>query len=344
MTLKIDGSYGEGGGQILRTALALSVATQQPVEIYNIRANRKPPGLKPQHLGVVKILKKLSDAEVEGAYIGSTWLRFEPKRLRYASLEIDLKTAASIPLIIQALAILAPVIEKPLHIKLTGGTDVKHSPSIDYMKYVFREALEALGLKVGIQVLRRGFYPRGGGIVELRMEPGSIVKHFEFKTPELRDSKVGLIAVASKDLRSRNVASRIFNAALSVLTRRNLVPSFTRVEYTDTLSTGAVATVFLNAPRSFIGIDRLGEKGLPSEKLGKELAQRFLEELKSGAAVDEHLADMLVPFGFFMNNLRFRTSRLTQHLLTNLWVASQFFQDHEYWISENNKTVEIRKA
>ena len=343
MTIKIDGSYGEGGGQIVRTALALSVATGKAVEIYNIRANRSPPGLKYQHLGVVRIFKKLSDAEVEGAHVGSTYLRFVPKKLRYMNLEVDLKTAASIPLVIQSLALLAPVIEKSITIKLIGGTDVKNSPTIDYMRYVFQRALESLGLEIEISLIRRGFYPKGGGVVSLVLRPSNLRRSFTFEPPRLRGSNLGLVSVATKDLRARNVASRVFNSALARLQKSGLVPNFTRVEYVEALSTGASVTVFIASTKGFIGSDGVGERGLPSEVLGSQVAERFLRELASGAAVDEHLADMVVPFGFFMDSLELRTSRLSKHLLTNLWVCAKFFEDHEYRVSEADASVRIQR-
>ncbi|NPA86152.1 MAG: RNA 3'-terminal phosphate cyclase [bacterium] len=331
--LVIDGSYGEGGGQILRTALPLSIITNIPVKIYNIRARRPEPGLKRQHLVVVRLLKKLADAEVEGAYLGSTELVFRPRRLVYKELELDVGSAGSLPLIIQALAPLVTVLERPVTVKLTGGTDVPHSPSFDYMRYIFCKAVGVLGARLELLLEKRGFYPRGGGKVTVKLYP-STLQPAEFLGKE-QPKKFWLWAAASEELKKRNVLGRIASSAKKLLGEVN-----SQLEYCKTLSVGVVATLGCWTEGRVLGADMLGEKGLPSEELGRQLAEKLLKEIQSGASVDKHLADMLVPFGFLAGRLVFRTSELTQHLLTNIWVCRQFIK-REVRIDETTKKVEI---
>ncbi|WP_297500742.1 RNA 3'-terminal phosphate cyclase, partial [Thermococcus sp.] len=159
--VEIDGSYGEGGGQILRTAVALSVITGKAVRIKRIRANRPNPGLRPQHLHGILALKELSGAMVKAARVGSTELEFIPGRAEPKNIRVPIKTAGSITLTLQALLPAMAFVGGSFEI--TGGTDVPWSPPIDYLKGVTLFALERMGLKVEIEVKRRGHYPKGGG-------------------------------------------------------------------------------------------------------------------------------------------------------------------------------------
>lgn len=168
--LEIDGSMGEGGGQVLRYSLALSALTLRPVRVYNIRAKRDNPGLRPQHLTALKALGELTKAHIEGARIGSTEVYFEPQKRAGGELTLDAGTAGSISLMIQAILPVLLFSERDSTIRLIGGTDVEWSPPIDYMRFVFAHNLALMGAKVEIKLERRGHYPRGGGVVLLRVE------------------------------------------------------------------------------------------------------------------------------------------------------------------------------
>ncbi|MCJ7817515.1 MAG: RNA 3'-terminal phosphate cyclase, partial [Candidatus Thorarchaeota archaeon] len=169
--IEIDGSYGEGGGQILRTSIALAALTMKPVQISKIRAGRPKPGLKKQHLSGIKLTGELVDATIEGLEVGSTEISFTPNQRRSGSFSIDIGTAGSISLILQAVlppAVLAP---DPVTFLIQGGTDVKWSPPVDYLNNVFSPLLSRLGSIVEIEQKKRGHYPRGGGEVLCRVTP-----------------------------------------------------------------------------------------------------------------------------------------------------------------------------
>ena len=169
--IEVDGSYGEGGGAVLRIATALSAVTSKPVHITNIRSGRPKPGLMPQHLNAVKAVAALSNASLSGLELGSTDIIFNPRSLSGGDYKIDIGTAGSITLILQAFMIPAAFADGPVTISITGGTDLRWSPSVDYLENVTLPILRLMGYKAQMNILQRGHYPRGGGFVELRIDP-----------------------------------------------------------------------------------------------------------------------------------------------------------------------------
>lgn len=323
----IDGSYGEGGGQILRTALALSVITGEPVKIINIRAKRPNPGLRPQHLYGVLALKELSDGEVKGAREGSTELEFYPQRINAKHVRVLIKTAGSITLVLQALLPAMVFAEGEVTFEITGGTDVPWSPPVDYLKHVTLYALEKLGVRVEIEIKRRGHYPRGGGLVIGRAYP------WEEKKP--------LIATKFKEIHSfegishavrlpSHVAIRQAKAAREALERvYPSVPVEIKEEFYEPgkdphLGPGSGIVVWANTDILRLGGDALGERGKPAEVVGREAANELIEQLKTGHAVDKFLGDQLIPFLAFAGG-EIWVSEITKHLVTNVWVVEQFF-------------------
>ena len=172
--LKINGAYGEGGGQIVRSAITLSCITNQPIHLENIRKNRKNEGLKPQHLTAIKILKKISNAKVIGDTLGSTELKFIPGEIKNLELIEDVKTAGSISLILQVLIPAVSISQKKLSLIIKGGTDVMWSPTMNYTKYVLKEAYSRMGIKFEIQITKRGYYPKGEGEIKVEVFPSEI--------------------------------------------------------------------------------------------------------------------------------------------------------------------------
>ena len=177
--LKIDGGHGEGGGQIIRSAIVLSCITKQSIHLENIRKNRKIQGLRPQHLTAIKILQKVANAKVIGAEIGSTELKFIPGNIENLELVEDVGTAGSISLILQVLIPVVAIAQKKLNLTIKGGTDVLWSPSIDYTKHVLRSAYSRMGIEFSVELSKRGYYPKGGGKINLRVYP-SHVKSISF--------------------------------------------------------------------------------------------------------------------------------------------------------------------
>src|SRR5215831_4423157 len=169
--IRIDGSFGEGGGQIIRTAVTLSAITGKPIEIENIRKNRKLPGLRPQHLTGIRILSKICKAKVEGMHVNSTSLKFFPSDGLNLDIAEDIGTAGSISLVLQVLIPSVSIMGKSLKLSITGGTDVPWSPTLDYTKYVLAEAFSRIGINFTVEIKKRGYYPKGGGLVETTIIP-----------------------------------------------------------------------------------------------------------------------------------------------------------------------------
>ncbi|MDE1868321.1 MAG: RNA 3'-terminal phosphate cyclase, partial [Thaumarchaeota archaeon] len=189
-SIKIDGSFGEGGGQIIRSAVTLSAITGRPVEIENIRSNRKIPGLRPQHMLGVKILSKICQAKVDGLHVGSTSLKFYPSQGVDMQLREDVGTAGSIPLILQVLIPAASLLKKRLEIAITGGTDVPWSPTADYTKFVLGEAFSRIGIDFSLDIKKRGYYPKGGGLIETKILPCKNAKAISFLERTTKSAKM----------------------------------------------------------------------------------------------------------------------------------------------------------
>lgn len=327
--LRIDGSMGEGGGQILRYSLALSALLLKPIEIYNIRAKRDNPGLRPQHLTAVKAIAELTNAEVEGAEVGSSRLVFKPRDRLCGDFEFDIGTAGSISLVIQA--ILPVLLYSGCHSKITirGGTNAPLSPPIDYMIYVFSHNLVKLGIDINIKVHRRGHYPRGGGIVNLEVSPlrGSIspIEMISRGKP----TQLGVLSYCVK--LPHHVAKRQAESALSILRRLfNIEPRVVIETYPPDrdphLGPGSGILVYVETDRGIrLGADSLGEKGKPAERVGEEAARIFIEDYETGMAFDRHMGDMLIPYLFLAGGRStIGVSRITMHLLTAVELSRMF--------------------
>ena len=181
--LRIDGSYGEGGGQILRTAISLATALGKSVEIYNIRANRPRPGLRPQHLSSMKSIAKISQADTDGLFINSTGITFFPNKIVSKDMKIDIGTAGSIPLLLQSLIQSVSISGKTFNFSVIGGTDVNWSPSADYFRRLVIPVLKTLGFLVSINIPKRGFFPRGNGQINLEIKSPRTLDALSLNTP-----------------------------------------------------------------------------------------------------------------------------------------------------------------
>lgn len=330
--LEIDGSIGEGGGQILRYALALSALTLKPIRVYNIRAKRDNPGLRPQHLTAVEALKEVTGAEVENAKVGSMEIVFKPTSRRSGEMEIDIGTAGSISLVLQAMLPVLLFAEGDSRVRLKGGTNVSWSPPIDYIKHVFLYNISHMGVKADIEVVRRGHYPRGGGLVNVEvkhveeaLKPLMIVRRGRIRSFRIHSYCVKLPAhVAVRQCESaRSILSRIFKEKI--------------IEEIETyppgkdphLGPGSGILIYAEAePGVRLGSDSLGEKGKLAERVGEEAALRLVEELETGMAFDRHMGDMLIPYMFLAKGVsRVGVSMITLHLLTAIEVGKLFFPE-----------------
>ena len=318
----VDGSYGEGGGQILRTAVALSAIIRRPVKVVKIRAGRPNPGLRPQHVGTIKIIASMCDAEVEGLSVGSSTILFKPKRLVASQMRYDIGSAGAITLLLQVAVIVAAKAEQKCSFEIIGGTDVKWSPTIDYFSNVFIPALKALGIDVKLAVEKRGYYPKGGGLVKVEVKPAVNIKPLTLTGQPTASANI--ISVCSQ--LPSEVAKRQLNSALNILNQHKIPVADVRSLVEPAVSAGTSITIYSvdESKGTYLGADAIGERGKPAEQVGKEAAEKFLVEWSARAAVDSHLADMLVlPLSVAEGTSTYTTSKLTQHLETNLYVVSR---------------------
>ncbi len=324
--IEVDGSIGEGGGQVLRTSIALSALLGEPVKIFNIRAKRSPPGLKAQHITGVKAVASLVGAEVEGLELGSQVLTFVPKERRGGSFSFDVGTAGSISLVLQALLPAAAFAPSPVELTVRGGTDVKWAPPIDYMKHVFAPIMAKMGYSVSIEVVRRGHYPRGGGIVKVRANPVSTLSPLRL---EKRGAITRIRGISHCVRLPSHVAKRQAYAAYRLLKEEGFggdlhidVESYPPNKDPH-LGPGSGIVLWAETDRGCVlGADALGERGKPAEQVGEEAAGKLLKELRGKATVDIHMADMLIPYMAIADGESvIRTRELTLHAFTNIKIT-----------------------
>ncbi|UCH04142.1 MAG: RNA 3'-terminal phosphate cyclase [Candidatus Thorarchaeota archaeon] len=323
--IEIDGSHGEGGGQILRTSVALSALTMRPVRISRIRAGRPKPGLKRQHMAGIDIIAQLVDAKVSGLDIGSTAVEFSPQGRRGGHYSYDVGTAGSISLILQAALPTAALAPEPITLSLTGGTDVSWSPPIDYMREVFAHSLQRMGLHVEVSLRKRGHFPRGGGRVSCTITPVEELTPLELV---YFGDLVGVSGISHCVRLPPHVARRQADSAQSVLRENGIeqiaidTESYQKNEDRH-LGPGSGIVIWAESEQGAkLGADRLGERGKPAEDVGSECAHQLIDELSTGMAVDSHLCDMLVPYMVLAKGTSMiGVTKITSHLETNLWVA-----------------------
>ncbi|MEM4769388.1 MAG: RNA 3'-terminal phosphate cyclase [Desulfurococcaceae archaeon] len=330
--VRVDGSIGEGGGQILRYALALSALTLKPLEIYNIRARRGNPGLRPQHLTAVRSLAVLTNAEVKGAEVGSMSLVFKPRTRLCGDYTFDIGTAGSVSLVVQAILPVLLASDCSSHVTIRGGTNVPMSPPVDYMIHVFKYNLELFGAKFDIELKRRGHYPRGGGLVELYVEP---IKQPLKPIDIVSRSKPTALRIISHCVKlPHHVARRQADAAAKIL--RKIIGIEPEVdietyppEKDPHLGPGSGILVYVETFNHVrLGGDAVGEKGKPAEVVGEEAARVLVEDYETGMAFDRHMGDMLIPYMFLAKGVsRAGVARITMHLLTAIEIAKMFLPD-----------------
>ncbi|QDI88992.1 RNA 3'-phosphate cyclase [Candidatus Nitrosopumilus sp. SW] len=309
--LKINGAFGEGGGQIIRSAIILSCITKQPIHIENIRKNRKVPGLKPQHITAIKILKKISDSKVIGDEIGSTELKFIPGEIKNAKLFEDVGTAGSISLILQVLIPIVAISEKKLDLTIKGGTDVQWSPTIDYTQHVLKEVYSRMGIQFSLELKKRGYYPKGNGEINLEINPSKVKA---ISLSKRKTNQVQIISTFSK-LSPEKIKSEIKKIE-ERLTKENFVVK-TEIKEQEAIDSGASLLVYSVDENSIIGVDSLYNK--KTQKFELDYG-KFLED----RSVDENLADMIVvPASLAKGKTTFQVKEISKHLETNLFVTSK---------------------
>ena len=311
--LEIDGSFGEGGGQIVRTAITLSCILNKPIIIKNIRQNRKNPGLKPQHFTALKILKKICNANLDQIKIGDTSMKFIPSNVQSLDLKENVGTAGSISLIFQVLIPVVAICKKKLKLTIIGGTNVLWSPTIDYSQIVLREVYARMGIYFSIKIIKRGYYPKGGGIIELEVSPAEKINPIILDKRKTKNTKI--IGTFSK------LPAELINNQIDHIRRKLIEKDFTvefQVREESTLDSGASVMISSIDNDSIIGIDSIFNN--KTKKFDIDL-DKFIQNKVS---LDEHLADMIVLPASLANGITiFQVENISKHLETNLFVASK---------------------
>ena len=321
--IEIDGSFGSGSGQILRTAGALAAATKKTCRIFNIRQNRPEPGLAFQHLLGIRALAELCGGSLKGDFLRSQEIEFQPSQTRKDAISIDIPTAGSIALVLQGL--IPAVLSAPFPVKIVfqgGATDTFFSPTFDYFRSVFLKILETAGVKIEIKVLKRGYYPEGGAKVEVKIFPSKL-KRLNF-LDRGGFKKVLIISGASTALSDKKVSERQISGVKEILGKLKL-PLEEKTEYYETQSPGSHVCLIAEYENALLGADNLGKLGKRAEDVGKEAALKLLSEEKSGACLDQYMADQILPY-MALSSVKSQVvvSEITEHCRTNIWTIEKF--------------------
>ncbi len=335
--LDINCSYGEGGGQLVRSAVALSAVTGIPIKLTGIRANRPKPGLASQHITAIKAVAKLCNGNHSELQLGTTTLKFESGKVMSGKFEFDIGTAGSITLVLQAclLPALFGELKGELAIKVRGGTDVRWSPPFDYFSCVFLKHLRLLGIKAEAKLINRGYYPEGGGEGGLKITAGGNYKKLDITT---RGKIIDISGIIHSRKLPSHVSRRMLEAAKSKL--KNYSPINLQLdEGLQSKSTGTGLVLLANYKRSVLGASALGSKGIPAERVGSDAAEALITELEGSGAVDIYAADQLVPILALMGG-ELTVRSLSSHTKTNLWLTEQFL-NKKFCVEEQKKSVKI---
>jgi len=326
----IDGSYGEGGGQILRSSLALSALTGKPLRIFNIRAGRKNPGLRPQHLTAVRAAAAICDAKVDGAKVNSTELEFVPTSLKGGSFTFDVSadqpSAGSGTLVFQTIFPALLFAEQPSSVRIIRcGTHVPFSPPYDYIACVFLPMVRKMGANGELKLVKAGWFPRGGGEIEASIFPISQPMKAINLTQRGNLKRIWVYSALSN--LKRSIALRQANQAVNRLLGMGFRQREIEVDIRElpSPSTGTVLFIIAEFEDVIAGFSSLGELGKPAERVADEAVDSFAKYLSTDAPVDEHLADQIVLFmALAEGESAIKTSTLTQHTITHIWVIERF--------------------
>ena len=342
---EIDGSQKSGSGTILRLAVTLAAATNEPLHIVNIRQNRPQRGLKPQHLEAVLTAAKLCNAEVNGAALGSKELWFKPNKVEGGNVEAQIGTAGSITALLMAALPICVFAKNPVCLHVTkGGTDVPHSPTINYLRNVFLPALKQMGLEASITVNRYGYYPKGLGEATLTVKPPDALQ--PIKLDQFGNlKKVKGVSVCTF-LSDRQVAKRQAKAAHTYLHQKGYTADIQVVnDQSNAFQKGSSIALWAETDTSAaVGADARGELKKTSEAVGREAAEKLHTELAAKPTVDVYLADMIVPYmALAEGTSSFLTREISEHLETNIWLSEKML-NVRFTIQKMNNLFSIEKS
>ena len=307
--IEIDGGSGEGGGQCVRTALTLSALTNTPVRLFNIRAKRDKPGLRPQHLMAAKAVRSIARGVLEGAEEDSRELSYIPSGIIGGKYEFNIGTAGSSILVAQTILPLLLSASKPSEIKITGGTHNPKAPSYDYFERIFLPALNSMGCEIESEMFRAGYYPTGGGEIRLKVKP-SKPKPTDYWTRVPFSKTQVIISLANLPMQVAIREKKIFY--------HNDMKVYVREEECNDQGNSMLAH------RGFVGFQVMGEKGKPSERVSEECFNGIRDE--GDVDVDHRLADQLLIYAAMAGKASYKTSRVSSHTATSINIIGKFLQ------------------
>ena len=323
--ITIDGGAKSGSGTIVRYSVALTSLLGKEIKIQNIRARRDKPGLRAQHLKVIQACQEMCHGAVDNAAVGSKEITYIPKeRFKGGEYYWDIGTAGSTTMMAQALLPLACFAEKPSKFRLEGGLFQDFAPSAYHMKFVLLPFLERMGIRAELEIVRPGYVPRGGGIIEIEVEPAGKLKPLSL-TERGKLLSVKGIALSSH-LEEKSVSYRMAQECRKVLGSYGYKAEIQEICDESSLQEGAALAIYAETSLgNRMGSDRAGRPGRSSESIGRYVAQSFMKDIKTGAPVDRYVADQLIIYaGLAEGTTRYLASRITEHVETNLWLIEEF--------------------
>ncbi len=322
--LTIDGGVRSGSGTIVRYSVALASLLGKEIKIQNIRARRDKPGLRAQHLKVIQACQEMCHGMVGDASVGSKEITYIPKqRFKGGEYRWDIGTAGSTTMLAQSLLPLACFAEKPSKLRLEGGLFQDFAPSAYHMKFVLLPLLKQMGIQAKLDIKRPGYVPRGGGIIEIEVEPVKELKPLSL-TEQGKILSIKGIALSSH-LKEKKVSHRMAEECRKVLRSHGYKAEIEEIYDESSLQEGAALAIYaVTSSGNIIGSDRAGRPGRSSESIGRYVAQSLIEDIKTGAAVDRYIADHLILYaGLAEGTTRYLIPRVTEHVETNLWLIEE---------------------
>lgn len=324
--LIIDGARMSGSGTIVRYAVALAALCGEPVRIINARQKRSKPGLRPQHVTGVRACAQLCGATAEGVEVGSRTVNFIPgSDIGGGNFEWDIGTAGSATMLALSVLPVACFAAAPVHARITGGLFQDFAPSPFHMHRVLAPLVHAMGVDMSLKVIRPGYVPGGAGVIEMTVVPRRAGLDPLLLSAAGAVSDVHGIALSSH-LTEQRVSGRMASTCEAQIRSAGMACAIDRMDDDTAVQAGACLAIWAKGSTgSRFGADRAGKPGRSSERIGRFVATTFLEDVRSGATVDRHLADQLVLFcGLAHGRSSYVVPRTSAHLESNLWLVAQF--------------------
>jgi RNA 3'-terminal phosphate cyclase (ATP) len=323
--IQIDGASKSGSGTILRLAVALSTLLGEELHLWNVRARRDKPGLRPQHLQVVLACAQMCGGTVEGAKVGSREIVYRPgKHIKGGSYQWEIGTAGSTTMLAMTLLLVGCFADKPSVFRISGGLFQDFAPSAYHMQYVLLPTLRKVGVRAEVELKQPGYVPRGAGVIEVRVEPITAMLSPLLLLEQGKVRRIDGIALSSH-LREQKVSQRMADECLEQLGVEGYEAHIESKYDTQAKQKGAALSIWAETSTGcIIGSDRAGRPGRRSEEIGQYVAQSLLEDLKTGATVDRHLADQLIPYCALAHGTsHYIVPQITEQVETNLWLVGE---------------------